>query len=55
MKNLNIEALGLQEMTKEEMREIEGGACINFFGICHIDGVGDGIKGNTSFGWGACK
>ncbi len=25
MKNLNIEALGLQEMTKEEMREIRGG------------------------------
>ncbi len=25
MNKLNIEALGLQEMTKEEMREIEGG------------------------------
>ncbi len=25
MKNLNIEALGLQEMTKEEMRETRGG------------------------------
>ncbi len=25
MKNLTIEALGLQEMTKEEMRETRGG------------------------------
>ncbi len=28
MKNLNIEALGLQEMTKEEMRETRGGFII---------------------------
>ncbi len=37
MKNLNIEALGLQEMTKEEMREIYAGGVICFqIGSLHV-------------------
>ncbi len=50
MKNLNIEALGLQEMTKEEMREIEGGHPIAIIAAaaycCYVIGKAIGYATN---------
>ncbi len=40
MNKLNIEALGLQEMTKEEMRETRGG-CI---GCAIVDAIASAVK-----------
>ena len=45
----------LQEMSLNEMREVEGGGEITFklFGlhIFTVDGVADGVKGNSHWSW----
>lgn len=45
----------LQEMSLQEMRKVEGGGEITFklFGlnIFTVDGVADGVKGNSHWSW----
>ncbi len=45
----------LQEMSLNEMRKVEGGGEITFklFGlhIFTVDGVADGVKGNSHWSW----
>lgn len=50
MKNLeNLKAKGTK-LSNEKMKSVSGG----LFGIFCIEGVLDGIPGNTTFNWGRC-
>ena len=54
LKNKN-KMKNLQEMSLQEMRKVEGGGEITFklFGlhIFTVDGVADGVKGNSHWSW----
>lgn len=51
MNKLNLDSLGVQEIDKNEIKNIEGGIKINLFGIYIIEGVLDGVKHNTRGHW----
>ncbi|MEJ6711044.1 MAG: hypothetical protein QNK65_02580 [Flavobacteriales bacterium] len=40
-----------QKLTDKEIRNISGGFRLNLFGIYYVEGVLDGIKGNTRGHW----
>ncbi len=50
MKKFDLNACGVQEMDKKEMRKVDGGLTI-VIGIIKIEGVLDGKKGNTRVKW----
>jgi hypothetical protein len=51
MKNLNLESLGLKELTVSHQQKVVGGRICIF---C-VRGLLDGVKGNTTFNWGCCQ
>ena len=50
-KGTPLDLFKTQKLTDKESRNISGGLRINLFGIYIIDGVLDGVKGNTHGHW----
>ena len=51
IRNLIPESADLKLLSEENCRKINRGLHINFFGLFHVDGVLDGVKGNTTSHW----
>jgi bacteriocin-like protein len=41
----------MKELSKKELKKVNGGFRLNLFGIYYIEGVLDGVKGNTRGHW----
>tara|TARA_B110000037_G_scaffold84770_1_gene100597 strand:- start:356 stop:610 length:255 start_codon:yes stop_codon:yes gene_type:complete len=50
-KGLPLDLFEAQKLTDKEIRNISGGFRLNLFGIYYVEGVLDGIKGNTRGHW----